>query len=116
MKGDNDMPDGFDIAQRGGPRGGGPRGGFPRRRFPRRFPIRRFPRFRFYPIYYGVPRRCDYRDRYGRCCDYYGNCYYDYYGGGPQLSRDDSIEAWSPSESWDRMEAPETDYGPYDQY
>lgn len=102
MKGVNGMPDDY-TAQRGGIRGRLPQRG-PRGRFPRRLPVRRFPRFFFYPPYYAPPG-CDYIDRYGRCCDYYGNCYYDYYGGAPQQGgSDDSVAAWSPSDSWERID------------
>lgn len=77
--------------------------------------FRRFPRFFFFPtfpIYYPRAPRCDYIDRYGRCCDYYGNCYYDYYGGAsPQSgSSDDSIAVWSPSDTWERLEEADEDY------
>ena len=61
---------------RGGPRGGGwdgveRRRGGGRRRYDRR---RRRPRFFYPPFFYPRPR-CDYFDRYGRCCDRYGRCY-----------------------------------------
>lgn len=114
------MPDGYEIAQRGrgGFRGGGMRGGFPHGGFPGRFPRRRFPRFFFFPPYYTVPPSCYYIDQFGRCCDYYGNCYYnDYYGGASPQSSDsgDSVAAWSQSDSWERIDEGMDD-GRYDQY
>lgn len=111
------MPDDYEIAQRSGVRGGFPRSRFPGGRFPRRFPGRRFPRFFFFP-FYNIPPRCDYIDRFGRCCDYYGNCYYDYYGGAYQdvEDSDDSVAVWSPSETWERIEEPGTSGDYYDQY
>lgn len=51
-------------------RGGG------RRWYDRR---RRRPRYYYlpFPFIFGHPRyRCDWYDRYGRCCDRYGRCYY----------------------------------------
>ncbi len=122
------MPDGFDIAQRGGIRGGFPRGGFPRggfpgrfpmRRFPRRFPVRfrRFPRF-FFPIFF-PQERCFFIDQFGRCCDRFGNCgFFDDFDsdGFPFAGSGDSIAAWSPSESWDRIEDPGMDEDYYDKY
>lgn len=105
------MPDGFDIAQRGsggrppggGPSGGGPSGGRP----PQRPPIRRFPRFRFFPIVF--PRnRCEYIDRFGRCCDRFGRCcdrfgrcsFSGFYGGYPLTGAADSEPVWYDG-GWD---------------
>ncbi len=101
MKGDNNMPDGVDIRGRRPGRFPGP--GFPGRRLP----ARRFPRFFFYPIYYGSPqRRCDYIDRFGRCCDRYGRCYFDGYRGGYPLigSREGDEASWPRSGDWDDMD------------
>lgn len=77
------MPEEYSVQRgRGIPRGG-PRGGWDgvdrRRGGGRRWNDRRRRRPRFYfpypPIFYGYPRyRCDYYDRYGRCCDRYGRC------------------------------------------
>jgi hypothetical protein len=86
------MPDG----RRGG---GRPGGGFPGSRFPER--ERRFPRFFFFPIYGQPYNRCDHTDRYGRCCDVFGRCYYDYYGG------EDTSESGYGAGGWDTAQ----DYG-----
>lgn len=107
------MPDGFDttgtqIAQRGGFRGGFPRGGFPRggfpggfRRFPRRFPIRRFPR-PIFPLFFGVPTgRCFFIDRFGRCCDRFGRCFFP--GGfdfGFPFALADFDDDWYDDDDW----------------
>lgn len=72
------MPEDYSAQRgRGGPRGGGwdgveRRRGGGRRRYDRR---RRRPRFFYPPFFYPRPR-CDYFNRYGRCCDRYGRCYY----------------------------------------
>jgi hypothetical protein len=71
------MPDG--VRRGGSPRGARNRGGYSRGGFPVR--ERRFPRFFFSPIWPPY-NRCDYIDRFGRCCDNFGRCHYDYYGGG----------------------------------
>ena len=117
------MPDGFNI--RGGMRGF-PRGGMPHEGM--NLGPRRFPRFFFFPIFNGFPRRCDYIDRYGRCCDSYGRCcdqfgrcgYDDFYGGSPYPLMPDmnTADNWygTPGGSYMMPGMGNTNYDGSDQY
>lgn len=69
-------------------RGGG------RRWYDRR---RRRPRFYYlpFPFFFGPRHRCEWYDRYGRCCDRYGRCHYRnpyprYYQGNPEMDWEDA--------------------------
>ncbi len=124
------MPDDYDssrdpqqIAQRGFPRRGFPRGvaprrgfprrGFPRGRFPRRFPIRRpfFPGPVIFPFFPGFPpQRCFYIDRFGRCCDQFGRCYYRGYGPYPFASLSEQDGWYGVPGSWDMVADMDDDY------
>ena len=111
------MPDDFDAsrgmqtAQRGFrrsgfPRGGGIRRGFPRGRggFPGRFPRRRFPGPFVYPFFFGFPQqRCFFIDRFGRCCDQFGRCYYRGPGPYPFASLTEQDGWYGSPGSWDMM-------------
>ena len=121
------MPDDYDstrdaqqVAQRGFPGRGVPRGGFPRRgvpgrgfpgrgfprgRFPRRFPIRRpFPGPIIFPFFPGFPpQRCFYIDRFGRCCDQFGRCYYRGPGPYPFASLTEQDGWYGVPGGWDMM-------------